>query len=99
MQVVLDKKEIVYESRQSGSTLILLAQFQGGSTILFTCSSENHLRTTLSGCLDGKIEDHQQQSVAQKYLAKVGSGYISLKIQRLTSPRHRLARKSPNSLA
>lgn len=80
METVLERKEIVYESRQQGSTSILLARFQGGSTIRFACSPEDDIRATLCGFLDDKIEDPQQRLVAATYLAKVGEGYVSLKL-------------------
>lgn len=100
MERVMKRKDIVYESRQSGSTSMLLARFEGGYTIWFQCSPENDIRATLSGLLDDKIEDEQQRSVAAKCLAKVGGGYMHIpQARKARASKAPVARKSLNRFA
>eukprot|EP00903_Cladosiphon_okamuranus_P006449 g6309.t1 len=70
METLLNKRGIAYESAQSGSTMILMARFQGGTQIRFTCSPEDDIRSTLCGTLDDKVEDRQQRIVAATFMAK-----------------------------
>lgn len=68
---IFSAKEYVYEVFNNDSVFTLRADFAAGFVVRFTCSSENHLRTTLRANFKDKVEVVSRRSVASIYFAKV----------------------------